>query len=288
MAINVPRIPIEEFITGEKFEEACDVDAEKNPHYEIAARNSKEKVLTFFTQTHELVNRIPTLRQINKKFVVVSHNSDGHFQYGPATRIFDYQWKNESNIIHWFCQNCEVGEPNVTPIPIALENTYIFTPDQKQQYMINVRDAKGKKDLKMFICYNAQTNPGERNPPLQMFRGQSWVTVLDGYNNVDLYKRYFDSMVRHQFVLCPDGNGMDTIRIWEALYLGCIPIVKPHIFTQYFAQYLPIIIVKNWSEINIRFLINKLQEMERREYKWDMLKMSYWRNEILKKKAAAG
>ena len=284
MAVITPDIDIEEMITGEKFEEMCDIDAEKDIDFEYKIKNSHKDILTFFTQTHELKNRIPILRKINKKFIVVAHNSDGHIQYEKAERSFDYQWKNEKNVIHWFCQNVDVDESNVTPIPIALENTYIFQPEVKQGYMVKLRERNIKKDFKVFICYNPDTNPGERKPPIRMFGNSPWVNHIEGYNNVDLAQKYFDNMVRCQFVLCPDGNGMDTIRLWEALYLGCIPIVKPHVFTRYFAKHLPIVIVDDWKDINVRFLIKKFQEVNGKEYNWDVLRMSYWKKVIEEKR----
>ena len=179
MAIIVPEISINEFITGEKYELVCDVDAEKNANYENAIRKNRDDVITFFTQTHELKNRIPILKKMSKKFIIVSHNSDGKIHYPPIRRDIDYLWKNEPNILHWFCQNAEIIEPNVTPIPIALENTYVFKPQVKQQYMINLRHTAIKKEIKMFICYNPNTNPGEREPPLKIFNKKSWVTILD-------------------------------------------------------------------------------------------------------------
>lgn len=283
MALIAPNIPIDEFITGEKFELLCDVDAEKDKDFLSSIERCNKNVVTVFSQTHELKNRIPQITKLNKKFIIVSHNSDGHIQYEPATRWFDYQWKPEKNIVNWFCQNVDVDEPTVTPLPISVENTYVFKPEQKQQYMVDLRDAGLKKEIAVFICYNPETNPGERKPPLKLFEDKPWATICSGYNNVDLYKPYFDKMARHQFVLCPEGNGMDTIRTWEALYLGCIPIVKPRVFTEWYAGRLPIIIVNDWKEVTVKLLINKLQEFDSIKHDWNVLKMSYWKNEIEKK-----
>lgn len=280
MAVLAPDIGIAEFITGEKFEAICDVDAEKDPHFESSIKKRKEDIVTFFTQTHELPNRMPVIRNLKKKFIIVSHNSDGQVQTDSPRRSIDYQWRDEANVLHWFCQNSEVDNPKVTPIPIALENTYVFGPQVKQQYMINIRNARIKKEVRMFICYNPGTNLSEREPPLKIFASAPWVTIQNGFNNIDLVRPFFDQMARHQFVLCPDGNGIDTIRLWEALYLGCVPIVKSHVFTEYFARYLPIIIVNDWKDITLRFLIGKLQEMGDRQYTWDMLKTSYWKEKI--------
>lgn len=284
MAIIAPEISINEFITGEKFELLCDVDAEKDKNYINTIKGCRNHVITLFTQTHELVNRIPEITKINKRFIIVTHNSDGNLRYSPVTRKFDYQWKNEPNIIHWFSQNVDVDEINVTPIPIAVENAYVFQPEQKQQYMINCRQLGLKKEIRMFICYNPETNPNERKPPLTKFKKSDWVTIVDGYNNINLVKPYFDTMVKCNFVLCPDGNGMDTIRLWEALYLGCIPIVKPHVFTKFFAEQLPILIVDSWDEITLKFLLKKFKEFDSRSYNWEILKISYWKKIIMEMK----
>ena len=116
-----------------------------------------------------------------------------------------------------------------------------------------------------------------------MFKDKPWAKILDGHNNRELVKPFFDNMVRSQFVLCPDGNGIDTIRLWEALYLGCIPIVKPHVFTRYFARNLPIVIVNDWEEITLKFLIDKFNEIKAKTYCYDELKISYWRDVLARK-----
>eukprot|EP00965_Chrysotila_dentata_P239975 6203413-Pleurochrysis_carterae.AAC.2 len=41
-----------------------------------------------------------------------------------------------------------------------------------------------------------------------------------------LLGRYLEELGRYHFVLAPRGNGIDTHRLWEALLVGTIPIVK--------------------------------------------------------------
>ena len=36
---------------------------------------------------------------------------------------------------------------------------------------------------------------------------------------------YYKKVAAHKFVVAPRGNGIDTHRLWEALYLGCVPVV---------------------------------------------------------------
>lgn len=39
------------------------------------------------------------------------------------------------------------------------------------------------------------------------------------------YKEYLKELSQHYFCLCVRGNGIDTHRFWEALYLGVIPVI---------------------------------------------------------------
>jgi hypothetical protein len=53
---------------------------------------------------------------------------------------------------------------------------------------------------------------------------------------------------RHAFVISPHGNGLDCYRTWEALLMGCVPIVKRSPIDYLFVD-LPVAIVDDWSEI---------------------------------------
>jgi len=53
-----------------------------------------------------------------------------------------------------------------------------------------------------------------------------------GYDQFDVREQrlnladYSKALHSHKYVLCPEGNGMDTHRLWETLYAGSIPIVS--------------------------------------------------------------
>ncbi len=53
----------------------------------------------------------------------------------------------------------------------------------------------------------------------------------------------------HAFVISPHGNALDCYRTWEALLMGCIPIVKRSPIDYLYAD-LPVAIVDDWSEIS--------------------------------------
>jgi hypothetical protein len=83
----------------------------------------------------------------------------------------------------------------------------------------------------------------------------------------------------YQFVLSPHGAGLDCHRTWEALLLGCIPIVKSANINGLFNE-LPVISVNEWSEVNSSFLENAMREIESKSINTEKLLMRYWISEI--------
>ena len=52
----------------------------------------------------------------------------------------------------------------------------------------------------------------------------------------------------YSFVLSPIGNGLDCHRTWEAIYLGCVPVVLCGSLSEEFTSNLPIFAVEDWSD----------------------------------------
>jgi hypothetical protein len=63
-------------------------------------------------------------------------------------------------------------------------------------------------------------------------------------------KEHVERLAKYKYCLCPEGNGVDTHRLWEALLLGSIPIVKNTAFTRVIQHYtrgeIPMIIMDSW------------------------------------------
>lgn len=87
----------------------------------------------------------------------------------------------------------------------------------------------------------------------------------------------------YAFVICPHGGGMDCHRNWEALCLGCIPIVKSSDIDNLYDN-LPVLIVKTWDDINLKLLKNTIhifkQKFINNEFNMDKLKLNFWTNLI--------
>jgi hypothetical protein len=82
-------------------------------------------------------------------------------------------------------------------------------------------------------------------------------------------------------VLCPEGNGFDTHRFWETLYMGGIPVVIKNPYLDTFFDKVPCIKLNTWTELSDTKLIESLWHSANNK-KWNSLFISfdYWRREI--------
>ena len=171
----------------------------------------------------------------------------------------------------WFSTNS--CHPDVHPIPLGLGNSYCkvtLKPD------LLVTHAGIPKTGLLYINFRPETNPSVRAPLWESYgswaQGKS-VTRHPGNVSQEVYVR---TLASHRFVLCPRGNGIDTHRMWEALYLGTIPIVERHVAMESFGD-LPILFVESLEGLEQGFLESKLTEMNSRQWNWEKLFLPWWR-----------
>ena len=93
-------------------------------------------------------------------------------------------------------------------------------------------------------------------------------------------KDYYLGISRHKFTISPEGNGIDSYRTWEALYLKSIPIVQKSLNMRYFKG-LPILFTKDYKELTPEYLNNKYEEILEKDYNFDKLLWSYWKEKIM-------
>lgn len=83
-------------------------------------------------------------------------------------------------------------------------------------------------------------------------------------------------------MICPRGCGLDTYRMWDCLYLKCIPIVVKYEGYKDFTD-LPILFIDKWEDylnLNAEYLESVYLKMMNSDYNYDILKFSYWTNLI--------
>lgn len=81
------------------------------------------------------------------------------------------------------------------------------------------------------------------------------------------------------FVVSPEGAGMDCHRTWEAILLGCIPIVKKNPLLPLFAE-LPVMLVDDWSEVCRDAMLAFISNLGERHFQFSTLFREYWVRKI--------
>lgn len=130
-----------------------------------------------------------------------------------------------------------------------------------------------------YMNFSINTYPIEREKVWNMFRTKEWVTTGNPVNTLEGRKEFLTELRNHHYVLCPRGNGVDTHRLWETLYMGSIPIVIQDIAHAGW-QDLPILFVSSWEEITEEFLIGQLSRFQTTNWNLRKLHVSYWINHI--------
>jgi len=265
-----------DFIKGEQFPKIADMVYAPNANYDCNklgntfCLRSLEDGDVVYCHTMYVKQLFEELKKTDKKIILISHNCD--------TNV-DYSFEIPENIIHWFSQNVDLEHPALESIPIGLENSKWFPELDKPGKILS--KSKEKKDIKnlCYINHNISTNVKERIKPYQLLDGMDWMTIHKGHNGY-CFDRYINEIYSHKFMICPDGNGIDTHRVWECLYLGTIPIQKRGINNQFYID-LPICFIDDWDEVTKYFLNSEYERITHTVWNMDKLNFNYWKTKIL-------
>ena len=211
--------------------------------------------------------------QINKRYVLVTHNSD--FIIEDKHRVlFD------NKIIHWFSQNLNFPmDKNFSILPIGLENKRYLNNGLLSHFK---RYQNEKKTSLILSSFNEGTN--KERPIVQEIINRNKLVTNKKFPN---HKTYVKHMSTFKFNICPPGNGLDTHRFWESLMVNTIPIVVKTKFTSNLEKLgIPGLYIDKWSDLNNyndEELTSLYKEMiEKNNFK-KFLYYNFWEDLISKK-----
>jgi len=184
------------------------------------------------------------------------------------------------NLKIWFCENKNFTHEKLKSIPIGITNrdepnSRVHQITGNLDVLLEVSKAPSKYINLCYLNFNPNTYPKEREVIINKYNNKSFITVNECKKNVNSHKNFLENIKNHSFTLAPRGNGIDTHRLWESLYLGSIPIVKKTKGMEDFYD-LPILFVDNWDNLSEEFLKNKLNEFQKKKYDLSKMKLNYW------------
>jgi hypothetical protein len=243
-------------------------------------------LLSFF------VNNI--LQKINKKFILVSGDSDLCVPIEALNNDQINRLINSQYLIKWYAQNTRLQNHNkIKQLPIGLDYHTILNdpqhkwklpkeghlPIEQEKVLIHIRENSKKfyeRIPKIYANFTKDNDRfGDRKKSLEIIPkhllqiNTQFVPRTINWMNISKFT----------FVLSPFGIGMDCHRTWEALCLNSIPIIKAPNFKHLFED-LPVLVIDEWNEINERLLYNTIQKFKNINFNFDKLKLTYWLNKI--------
>lgn len=209
------------------------------------------------------------------------------------------EWLENEKIKHCYTWNKPFEHNKLSGIPIGLN--YYRQGNVMKNWLEN--NTNNDSDTKL-LCVNY-------SPHTNSVRGQlvekakiewkSFCSILEFIKPTDVYwkeskiegkikievsnSKCYDIMKEYKFILSPPGAGEDTHRTWEALYVGCIPIVRSSNLNELYTD-LPVLIVEDWNIITEDFLEDQYKIIQKNKqdgcYNMDKLYLHYWIKQIQK------
>jgi len=153
----------------------------------------------------------------------------GHSDYEISNNELDIL--NNNNLKIWIAQNKNIQHAKLFSLPLGLTNgeeptdLHHLIGNLQKNFCLIPKTPKNITNL-VYMNFSIETFPNERQKVYELYKNKSWVTndVYEISENGII--NFLNKIYSHKFVFAPRGNGIDTHRLWESLYLRSIPIVK--------------------------------------------------------------
>lgn len=225
---------------------------------------------------------------IKCNFVLVSGDSDEDNYNRTFSNNYDdfLKFIENDKIIHWFCQNCTVSHPKISKLAIGLDYHSNHHSNviklEKEAKLIEIKKNQKPFSERIHKCYVNFTEP-----IFWYYYKQNRIDALHQIKNELIFKEEenqnvlvcWQNQTEYAFVISPPGNGLDCHRTWEALILGCIPIVYSSGIDELFDD-LPVLIVNDWNDITQELLDNTIEKYKNVTFNYDKLLLKYWTDKI--------
>jgi hypothetical protein len=167
------------------------------------------------------------------------HKSDVIPSEDQFRKMFDFGLKLYS--INWlgdreFC----------TPIPIGIPpgSSSSFHGNYIREKLATSQSDSVVKKYEYHVNFDITTNIIHRKAALQTFMNLPGTFIPS--RRLDTIE-YLNAILNSRYIICPPGAGADTYRVWEAIYLGSIPVVLED-FWAFGHLDLPVVKVKTFAD----------------------------------------
>tara|TARA_B100002019_G_scaffold291471_1_gene311715 strand:+ start:1350 stop:2369 length:1020 start_codon:yes stop_codon:yes gene_type:complete len=226
-----------------------------------------------FTHTGNLFNLFFLIRDLHEDFqlTLITHQSDTSIN----KRLYS---KKPKCIKNWYALNKDYEANDLFSLPLGIANEYSYKKNITSKNIDKKKYEYYKQNINVYINFSESTNETERLWIKDYFKDFAWVDIENKTLSINEYAQKIE---QSGFVICPWGNGFDSHRIWETLFLGSIPIIKRHqTFTN--LEGLPIYFVDDFREVNEDSLKKFMNSIIDKNLNLEKLNLSYWEHFVKK------
>jgi hypothetical protein len=218
-------------------------------HVKDEINNSK----VVYIEGHNLYRMYDLIKFMKNDFVLVSHNSDENID------VRFIELLENKKIIRFYAQNLILNHSKAYWLPIGFANS-MWPHGNAQLIESSINNNKEPKNG-IYFNFSIGTNREAREACFHtlMNKGLEWNSSYD-------FKTYLSCLKNYKYAICPVGNGIDTHRLWETVYLNVVPIVKSNPLIEKLKPYCRMIILSNWDDLNVEKMIVNEPELNFNDY----------------------
>lgn len=193
-------------------------------------------------------------------------------------RVTVYKNLGKHKMIHkLFVENLDEDIYNAEPIPLGVNSRHCKTNLNYYLQYEHINNTKPLLITNFNKCRYGNSQWNERKWVLYLCNNH-WKNNCVNHSLIINYEKYLKRFASYMFTICVHGGGLDVNpKLWEALLLGVIPIIRENKpYTDIYRKMnLPVVIVKKWNKNTItrKKLLN-----------WHKLYYHYFTNKTKRKK----
>ena len=227
------------------------------------------------------------LPTIKNTFVIVTGDSDQVVPDGiqNAEKLLDSEF-----LIAWVAQNCMGGHPKLHRIPIGIDYHTLATygghhwgphasPAEQESELLNLSRFSIPFWKRIHRCYGTFHFNWYASEERTRAKNLIHPEVIDYQPEKMIRNHVWRMMMQYAFIPSPPGGGPDCHRTWEALVLGCVPIVKKSRLDPLYED-LPVWIVDDWLDITHESMAAAMEKFKYFTFNPRLLHLQTWVNKI--------
>jgi hypothetical protein len=278
------------YVSSHGIQKSCSIILKEPAEvFRVDYKNLADSTLVYIKPEIISIFKMVVKNILQKPIILVSGDSDVTVPNDCFSSTADFlEFIENPLILHWYAQNCVSNHPKMTKIPIGLDYHTMRQPNN-----LGWGNIQGPRNQERGLVHMKQlAKPFWERIPLCYSNFHFFTSTRYGYDRknaileipavlvfyepqktirIDSWRQ----QINYAFVICPLGNGFDTHRLYEALCLGCIPIVKRGYFEEIY-QDLPVLVVDEWRNITQTLLNDTIFAFESREFNYQKLTLNYW------------